>query len=244
MKFALITAPNGFDLVRRLNLSYHLVLAQYLGDLDYIGFYRDRHRKGDFIIVDNGAAELGQSIPFETILYRAQLVGADEIVLPDVLDDGEATYQASAAVAWRVPTRQRAVVPQGRNWTEWTSCLESLIGLGCTTICIAKRYERLPGGRASALAILAQMSLLSGYNVHLLGFDYNPLEEAKRALTFYPEIRGVDSAAPIAYAQEARSITSLSRSSYQWGQSFDAVMAWQSTRMLLNVCNFGEDTCI
>lgn len=240
MKYALITAPDGFRVVRELGLSYHLVLAQYCGDINYVAFYRERHYRGDFIMMDNGAAELGSSIGFDTVLYRAGIVGADEIILPDVLDDYEATIEASRKWAWKVPHKQRAVVPQGKTWEEWSRCMKDLIDLGCSTICIAKRYERLPGGRVEALKILAELGLLDKYNIHLLGFNSDPEGEVQRAVDFYPDIRGCDSAAPMAYAQHDSFLTS-EHIGYEWGAPANVDKAIYNAQRLMFLCNQVEE---
>lgn len=62
----------------------HLVLA-HLVDIDpvYAAFYRDRAERGDFIIMDNGAFELGESFSPERLIDLGNECGAHAIVLPD-----------------------------------------------------------------------------------------------------------------------------------------------------------------
>ena len=62
MKYAVITPPAGLSLVREFNLGYHFVLSQYCDDFEYRTFYRNAHARGHFIMIDNGAAELGASV--------------------------------------------------------------------------------------------------------------------------------------------------------------------------------------
>jgi len=236
MKFALITAPNGFEILDVLHLSYHLVLAQYKDDYAYLSRYKVAHRLGDFVMVDNGAAELGRSIPFEQVLDFANAIRADEVILPDVLDDSVATVKSSIETAHFLPPKKCAVVPQGSNWDEWTWCLKELLSLGCRTICIAKRYERLPGGRPHALGILRKMDLLDRYDIHLLGFDGDPLKEIREALACYQGIRGVDSAVPLAWAQQGMQLGEAHRS-YTWGGRFVGALATYNARQILSACN-------
>jgi len=237
MKYALITAPNGFILVKDFGLSYHLVLAQYVSTPGYIEFYETRRHTGDFIMVDNGAAEFGKPIGINDILSIAERVGADEIIVPDVLGDSEATIALAKETYWRIPMMKRAVVPQGRDWASWFDCLVELVALGCQTICIAKRYERLLGGRVRALQILAENHMLLNHHIHLLGFDQDPIEEIRRALAFYPDIRGVDSAAPIAYAQKKIEISTGVHASYEWNKFYPYELASSNVNTILNTCN-------
>jgi len=237
MKYALITGPTGFPLIMDFRLSYHLVLAQYASTLGYIDFYKTRHLAGDFIMVDNGAAEFGKSIGMDDIVTAAEGIGADEIIVPDVLDDSEATIALAKETYWRIPMMKRAIVPQGHDWVSWFHCLTELVSLGCQTICIAKRYERLPGGRVRALQILADNHMLLNHHIHLLGFDQDPIAEVCSALSFYPDIRGVDSAAPIAYAQKGMEINTNVHESYEWNKSYSYELAVGNVNTILNACN-------
>lgn len=62
----------------------HLVLA-HLVDTNptYTQFYREMADRGDFIIMDNGAFELGQSYHPEKLVDLGHACGANAIVLPD-----------------------------------------------------------------------------------------------------------------------------------------------------------------
>lgn len=53
----------------------HLVLAQWLDNKRYLNFYRKMRERGDFIILDNGCAELGHSLPIEELVEKLQLLG-------------------------------------------------------------------------------------------------------------------------------------------------------------------------
>jgi hypothetical protein len=60
------------------------VLA-HLVDVDpiYTQFYKDRSDAGDFIIMDNGAFELGESYHPDKLIELGHMCGADALVLPD-----------------------------------------------------------------------------------------------------------------------------------------------------------------
>ena len=178
-----------------------MVLAQYINeDPDYAEFYTRAHERGDFIIIDNGAAEHA-GLPFDQVLDAAERVGADEICMPDVLDDGPATVRATLEAAHLVPPRKRMLIPQGKTWEEWVECLQQIEEIGGRSIGIAKRYEALPSGRACALGFIHGLGLTRKYDIHLLGFYEDPLRELSHIRARRMPIRGVDSGAPVAYAQ-------------------------------------------
>ena len=201
MKYAIITPPTGLPLVKEFNLGYHFVLSQYCTDPVYKEFYREAHSRGHFIIVDNGAAELGASIDIATVTQVADDLGADEIILPDVLDDCAKTLEYTERALEFVPVKRRAMCPQGGNWFEWLLCAKKMVDWGCATLCVAKRYERFPGGRPYALQMIMERGWHKTCNIHLLGCYENPLREIARAYHTFPGIRGVDTGAAIAYAQ-------------------------------------------
>lgn len=122
----------------------HLVLA-HLVDTDsvYTNFYSQQKK---FKILDNGVFENGASIPSFDLLYRASLIGANEIVLPDVLGNGEETYnqgiqflklvndythnsQFSAQLKSYVKTIKFMGVPQSTkgNVQEYLACLNAML---------------------------------------------------------------------------------------------------------------------
>ena len=81
--FGIIT-PTAYLQKYATQSHFHLVLA-HLIDVDetYTKFYREMSERGDFIIMDNGAFELGQSYEPSKLIELATRVAADAIVLPD-----------------------------------------------------------------------------------------------------------------------------------------------------------------
>lgn len=238
MKFALIAQPNAGDqLVNQYHLTYHLVLAQYvLSDARYRSFYLNLHLQDHFIMLDNGAAENGHSIGIENVMKAADLIGSDEVVMPDVLDECNATIAATYAALKSVPERMRAVVPQGRDWADWEYCATTLVGMGCRTICVAKRYEALPGGRVHALEIIKKHKWHRLYDIHLLGCYRNPLREILDAANVTSWIRGIDTAAPISYAQSGDTLDYPRWHSLEWDKPFNYTVACVNMDLILEAC--------
>lgn len=238
MKFALIAQPlNGDRLVSQYKLTYHMALAQYvLQDPAYAAFYQALHKQDHFIMLDNGAAENGHSIGIENVVRAAEMIDADEIIMPDVLDESRATIAATLAARQYVPERMRAVVPQGRDWEEWQDCALALLEFKCRTICVAKRYEALKGGRAYALKLIEDNGWHKTYNVHLLGCYRNPLGEIRNARKVAPWVRGIDTGAPIAYAQHGAILDHSRRYSLTWNGPFHFLTAEVNMELILEAC--------
>lgn len=234
MKYAVITPPAGLPLVREFNLGYHFVLSQYCDNFEYRTFYRNAHARGHFIMIDNGAAELGASVKLTQILKAADDIGADEIVLPDVLDDCDETLARTGEALDFIPIKKRAMCPQGSTWTEWLHCAKTMVDWGCATICIAKRYEKLPGGRRAALRLIMDHQWHNIHNIHLLGCYRNPLSEIAAAYDMLPSIRGIDTGAAVAYAQAGKLLTSSKHHSLSWSAPFDPDLARLNIKMYLN----------
>lgn len=221
MKLALIPGSKGTSLVDFIGLSYHLVLAQHvLADPKYEQFYKERHDQGDFILMDNGAAEEG-TLSVEGLMYAARMIHPDEIILPDHLCDADATIKATMDenVLALIPPRKRAVVPQGNTIDEWLTCANYLVDeLEFTTLCIPKHAERFPGGRVSILNAIHKLNWHNYYNIHMLGIWGDPYHEPRKIAEAAPWVRGLDTAAPFAFAQAGLAITStgMEHISHSW----------------------------
>jgi hypothetical protein len=233
MKVAIICSD--IAILDTLRLSFHFVLAQHLKPVD-AHWYRDRAARGDFSIIDNGAAE-GEPVSAKYLLERANMICADEIVLPDVLKDGHATIVASTE-EWlldSIPSRSRMVVPQGDSWGEWEWCLDSLLQRASpATIGVPKWIEgELPGGRLRALKHIRERGLDGRYNIHLLGLARPPLREI-RELNF-PFVRSIDTSLPIALAQQFCRLSGLERVSVDPTRPFSRRIAEQNVARLIRI---------
>lgn len=239
MKLALITAPKGFHIVDYHRLSYHLVLAQYvLEGFKYGEYYRTRHDSGDFIMLDNGAAEEG-TLSIEKLLEAAKMVHADEIVLPDVMGDSTATITATMnpEVLAAIPPRRRAVVPQGNSIDEWFTCANCFVDeLEFATMCVPKHLERFEGGRIRVLELIEKLHWNDYYNIHLLGVWGDPYREPKHLNIVAPWARGIDTAAPLALAQNNLTLEDgMLHVSHSWTKSFPRAVAIRNVETMLHL---------
>lgn len=86
-------------------------------------------------ILDNSLIELGGAVDLKRIAKAAECIGADEIILPDVFQDGPATIKAVQEALKELnkmyPNRswpfKLQAVAQGKDESEWVDCYMALI---------------------------------------------------------------------------------------------------------------------
>jgi hypothetical protein len=225
MKLAVIAPAH----IQDFELGYHFALGQeLLKDGPYYRQMWERIRRGGFVIVDNGAAEPEEERrPFELIADAAMDMGADEIILPDKLRDKEWTLEHSLdpATLSLVPQHKRFVVPQASHWKSWTECLVTLVEEAKpVTIGVPKWLESLPGGRAEAVRRIVECGYHRQCNIHLLGVYAKPFYEPLNASRFFKDIRGIDTGAPVAYAQYACQLDDDIHHSLSWWGHADPLL--------------------
>jgi hypothetical protein len=214
-----------------------------LRDDHYRIAYAGLARRGHFIILDNGAAE-GQRLDTTDLISAANKVSADEVVLPDVLRDKEATLalMLDDRVLNAIPPAMRCVIPQGDTIEEWCACYDELdVLISFATVGIPKHLERFPQGRAQALAHVIERGGHAKYNVHMFGVwgDLYAELENVRAWNMRPFIRGIDSALPFALAQRGVHLVGHNgiHVSYEWGKAFDHKLAVETVATAMKFCH-------
>jgi hypothetical protein len=199
-------------LLEQYSTDYHLCLAHVLGNNPrQMEYYQQRTSMGEYVILDNGAYELGSSVPFEHVLEVAEQIKPNEIVLPDVFLDSAATIKATEA-AWEAlhsfsqdeyTYTNLMAVPQGKNSDEWIACLKILVKMVTPdAIGIPIVYERMMG---RGVLLLKTIEFLHNHptchpDIHLLGWDGDLYKLNAYARQFPLWIRGIDSAKPFYYA--------------------------------------------
>lgn len=236
MKFAAITPTGMLGTLAAVRLTYHMALGQELvRDKIYREFFDHRARHGHFIIVDNGAAEPEEErVPFEAIVRVANEINADEIVLPDIIGDAVGTIESILKHQQLVPARKRVVIPQGTTVGEWCECFDTLYKkLPFATIGIPKHLERWPNGRLRALQ---HVQAYEDYHIHFFGVHNNPKDEILRLLPYARRVRGLDTGAPYAYAQNGASVESAVHYSLDWHKGADSRLAETNINMIRRWC--------
>ena len=194
--------------------NYHLVLAHiYRESAEYRKFYKAMVDRGDTVILDNAAYELGESISDELLYMFAVELRPTHMILPDVRFNREATvkrgkeaygYFKSKGYSWKL-----LAVPQGNCGSEILRCYNEFVDLswvdgfglyeeiGEVAMGVA-RHEYLRGFEA-------HKHFDSNRFYHLLGME-EAVEEVQE-LAKFPWVNGVDSCKPIVYGMNDIPIT-------------------------------------
>jgi len=190
--------------------EYHLLLAHDiisnpLASRAYQDVFGKRQWEGT-VILDNSIIELGNAVDLDVIAEAAEIVRANVIVLPDVLEDGVATVTSidDAYDEWAERfddllgdnNYRFMMVPQGKTIEEFRDCAEALyqIDPGADHMWgIPRNLVKLHGSRTDAITAVHEID--PSYAIHLLGFSdtlADDIECARRQ-----EVGGIDSAVPI-----------------------------------------------
>lgn len=213
--------------------DFHLLLSHLLENKAYWDHYEEQRNRGAYLVLDNSAHENGQGNDPEFLMYQACKIGAQEVVVPDVLFDVNGTIEGALAAheTWFekrlspteiVRTKALMYVPQGNTYIEWQHCLLNLVNIHLFTarkydlsssliIGVSKDYETWEGGLlrlvSDDLVPLRESLFRQGVRmqVHMLGWGRQlwDLDEIART---HPWIRSTDSAKPFVYAFSGRNL--------------------------------------
>ena len=224
MRVAIITpTPELRHCVLHRNTRFHLILSHLLDDPDYQAYYKECSQRGHYLVLDNGAHENEFGEHIDSLMRKAMLLGANEIAMPDVLEDGELTAERTLeALLWIADNRhvyeeagspRLMVIPQGKTLTEWSLCL-SLIVEGVVragkllkappVVGISKDYDHWEGGIEHLVKTVTPLRG-NGWDVHMLGVPRR-VQAVLNISSWYPWVRSTDSAKPYVYAQAGLSM--------------------------------------
>jgi hypothetical protein len=191
--------------------DYHMILAQHImGDLQYRDYYTKRGEQGDFLLLDNGAFEFGQSVAKDILLESALLTNPDLMVLPDKRGFAKETLEMSfdflEHLVPRIPKKTRIMaVVQGSSPDEWLNCFKEfakepnikVIGISSTHGFLPRESHYF--SRAETIEYLAEHKLIpKGKSIHLCGLGNSGHMELDR-LKGFDFIEGCDSSAPVVH---------------------------------------------
>jgi hypothetical protein len=172
----------------------HMFLTHLVEDYPfYADFARDV--KG-YKILDNSLIELGGAVDLRRVLIAADYIHADEIILPDVFQQGPETLEAVEEAIKEIreiypdgcPYKLMAVA-QGRTVEEWHECYKSLLNNPYVDVIgIPKVLAKLhPQGRPYFVNELCNLKYKPH---HLLGlwYSFTELNEYKK----FDDIRSCD----------------------------------------------------
>ncbi len=179
----------------------------------YLDFYQ--RRSDDFIILDNGAAE-GLEYGAKHLLTLAEQVGADEVVIPDTMKDGNDTLaKAQYFARYAKPEHQYMFVLQGSTAEEVRFCLAALdhgnMFSYVTTIGIPRHFHDISETfRYELLLYMIKEHFQDKFYIHFLGSSpwMREVGVLSDAALDHENIRGIDTSMPIYMGLEGHSIAS------------------------------------
>ena len=209
MKTALIS-PTAFLSEVQPFSDYHLCLThKVIFDHKYQEFYRERSKAGDFIILDNSAAERrGRSVPLKDVVLAAVLIKPKVVVLPDYLFDSDRTLD-ELENALRSPQLRflRRVMPdiklcavvQGVDPDDWLECFHVLNDPrnGIDHLGIPKITGQVFGNRLTALERIKRRVKKP---CHLFGVWWKATLDDVAKEAQYDFVVGVDTPKPVRLA--------------------------------------------
>lgn len=192
--------------------KYHMVLAhRFLTDRVYKDFYITQRERGAYIILDNGACELKSSISDNKLVEAIRTLKPNLMVLPDVLNDGEATIQRSFQFlnSYKSLLKEHktdlVAVPQGTTLSEWLASFDifyrspAIKVLGISSVKALNVELKAYFDRSDALEFLMNKGYpFTDKKVHILGMGDSGHEEMKK-LQRFKFVEGIDTSAPVVH---------------------------------------------
>lgn len=208
MKAALIP-PRGYEATIQ-GSHFQLMLAQVQHD-EYLQAYRQAETRGDYIVMDNGAAE-EQTVPFEEVLRHSIYCDVDEVVLPDVFFEMHETLDAVDSALDEVSGEDLGfkymAVVQGQSLSNVEEILGHYSDLqpkGIHVLGIPRHWIQTISNEYARFKIcqyIQDMKLVDKFEVHLLGTNPRWPGEVRKIRDEFPWIRSVDTSMPYNYTIE------------------------------------------
>lgn len=183
--------------------DYQLLLAHevVVRATEYAHYYYGSARPRPFVILDNGAAELGEPLSVGRMQSAAITCRANVIVLPDIIGDSIKTISMGADAVRKYGAlpdgMEFMAVAQGQSLEEIVACGKALLGLSPHVgfVAVPKHVTAKLGTRQEVVRRLSKAASSAMFKIHLLGFSDNIADDMASAA--YPGVVGIDSAMPI-----------------------------------------------
>jgi len=180
VKLALITPTVYLDKFASQG-DIHLILSHLIGENTYTEYYRKQKK---LKIMDNGLFENHVAEPTTVLLKKAEIVGADVIVAPDVLYDCDATLaeldKFQEAMAKSKKKYKVFGVPQGKNLDDYLRChrgmyLRGVDFIGLSILAVPKAFKEITGTDDISLNRMVCMNYLEDQRMVFDGIKYHCL---------------------------------------------------------------------
>ncbi len=200
-----VAVVSPVNLLEKYSTDFHIVLTQYyLNSKAYRDFYLERRAAGDFIILDNGAAELKAAMDNFYIQEVWSDLQPSIVVAPDTIYNKYLTITDTMnfLAQWSEKLHDKGIrimaVPQGTDAKEWFECYKvfnaepRIDWLG-----ISMFYTPKFSKRSKALELIAPTVHKP---CHLLGLWNNPYDLLEdREFNF---VMSIDTAKSVEFALE------------------------------------------
>lgn len=219
--------------------NYQLLLPQLTESHKYVKAYHRRRREGDFMILDNGAAEGVETTP-EKLHKLAEHMMVNEIVIPDTLLDMQATVsQAIEFEKYVSPKFRYMAVAQGKTLHECYECIHHFAKLPyISTIGIPRHVITTVDGDARFhLVRFIRNNFNQQFDIHLLGMNPAFINELDAFGYSYQvcNVRGVDTSAPFTYAMAGFSLLETDKHVLRPENYFEAPPSMSGKLMYTNI---------
>lgn len=178
----------------------------------YTQTYKDAAARGDFVIVDNGAAE-GAELDMQYVMRWARDIKANEIVLPDHINNRERTITAIERFFEGWGTDPQAWVERPFRYMAVIHATSVRTAYNMATM-LADRYPQIKtlgiprsicatiGRRQARIDVANDLAskLTNRFQLHFLGANPNWIMELYYAAKYAPHVRSMDTSAPFNYA--------------------------------------------
>ena len=254
MRAALIAPDNLLRSVQPYS-DYHLILThKVIYSNVYQKFFKERSKAGDYILLDNSAAEKhGRSVPLKDVVLAAVLTKPHVVFLPDFMFDSHRTLEELENVLVSphlrflrntMPDIKIAAVVQGASPEDWIMCFNVLNSLdGIDVLGVPMLTTQVFGARWKALDLIKKRVKKP---CHLLGFwKTAPLSDLE-AESQYSFAMGIDTSKVVRLAVEGKSFDEWNTISHDKSyidkshQVTDQSLLEQNCKEFIRICNGGK----
>lgn len=204
VKIAFITGMNYPQFAKEGDIEFCLA-HQVLVNKKYADHYKNSKK---YVIMDNSAAELGESIVFDNYIKAIKMVMPDEIWLPDRLYDDKTTLKWTKMFIKELYTHKLigniklAGIAQGMTLKEWLACYKEMLKIPEINVMVLSKYSvecfnKLAGTKNFALCRIACVDYLHKNKLvkkclHCGGAN-NLIIPEMQYYKRYPKVRSIDS---------------------------------------------------